>query len=184
MKKGLVILLNGPSSGGKTTLSRNLQKHFPAPLYYNSYDLTLGEMIPYIDRYCCTNPETGGVIDPETEFLTVMYVMARAVSDMGRNIVVDNCFFDTQEIYESAREILRDNPVILVRVKCPLEELRRREKARGNRTIGKAEWQEAHIKPKEDSAYDIIVDTHAEKSEVCAERIIALCMEKLGQTNG
>ena len=171
MKKGLVILLNGPSSSGKTTLSRNLQKHFPAPLYYTSYDLVCGEMIPYIDRWC----HDGKSLDPETEFLTVMYTMARAASDIGRSIVVDNCFFDTQDIYESALDILCDTPVVLVRVKCPPEELRRREKARGDRTIGKAEWQNDHIKPKDDEVYDIIVDTHAETSEVCAERIIAFC---------
>ncbi len=169
--KGLIILLNGPSSGGKTTLSRNLQKRSPVPLYYTSYDLTEGQMNPYIHRFT--------TIDAEEDFLTVMYTMARAASDIGRNMVVDNCFFDTQDIYETAMDILRDHPVLFVRVKCPVEELRRREIARGNRAIGKAEWQEAHIKPKEDSAYDMVVDTFAEPSEACADRILARAAKML-----
>lgn len=166
MEKGIVILLNGPSSGGKTTLSRNLQKKFPAPLYYTSYDLVEGEMNPYIHRYA---------LDGEEDFLTVMYTMAKAVSDIGRHIVVDNCFFDNQRIYELAMEILKDNPVVLVRVKCPVEELKRREIARGDRMIGKAEWQNQHITPKDDGAYAVVVDTHADSSETCADKIIEVC---------
>lgn len=165
MKKGTIILLNGPSSAGKTTLSRNVQKRFDEPVYYTSYDLTQEFMSPWT-RYTEREVE---------DFLTVMYGMAKATSDLGRHIVVDNCFFDTERIYEIAEELLRDNPVLLVRVKCPLEELRRREIARGDRAVGKAEWQERHIAPKNDDAYDVIVDTFAESSEECADRIIAAC---------
>lgn len=175
MKKGCVIFLNGPSSGGKTTLSRRLQKEFPVPLYYTSYDLTRGEMIPYLDRY----QREGGRFDAEEEFLTVMAAMARGAASVGRSIVVDNCYFDTQTIYESTRALLSDVPTLLIRVRCPVEELRRREKARGNRAIGKAEWQEAHIKPASDGDYDLVVDTFAEPTEISVDRIVALWQTRM-----
>jgi len=57
-------------------------------------------------------------------------------------------------------------------VKLPLDELERREIARGDRTPGKARWQEEHITPKEDGAYDVIVDTSHDSME-CAEKIKA-----------
>lgn len=165
MEKGIIILLNGPSSAGKTTLSRNLQKKFPRPLYYTSYDLVQEHMSPWTEY----------TMEQVEDFLTVMYSMAKAASDVGRGIVVDNCFFENQGIYEIARDLLKDNPVVLVRVKCPVEELRRREIARGDRMIGKAEWQERHITPRDDGAYTVIVDTHADSSEACADKIIEAC---------
>ena len=40
--KGTIIILNGPSSCGKTTLSKNLQKIWKTPLYHLSYDIVDG----------------------------------------------------------------------------------------------------------------------------------------------
>ena len=44
---GKIIVLNGPSSAGKTTLSRNLQKIWDRPLYYLSYDSVDWYMAPF-----------------------------------------------------------------------------------------------------------------------------------------
>jgi chloramphenicol 3-O phosphotransferase len=101
-----------------------------------------------------------------------MYESAAAICRSGRDVVIDNCLFDCEDIYEMSQEILKDCPVTMVRIKLPLEELERREIARGDRTPGKARWQETHITPKEDSAYDVIVDTSDDSME-CAEKIKA-----------
>ena len=84
--------------------------------------------------------------------------------------MIDNCLFDTQDIYEISREIMHDCDTVFVRIKISEENLARREKERGNRAIGKALWQNEHITPKNDSAYDVIVSTD-EPSEVCAAKI-------------
>jgi len=173
MNKGIVILLNGPSSSGKTTLSRNIQRMYGEPVYFSSYDLVQEQMSPWQEY----------TAEQMVDFLTVTYSMAKAVSDVGRHIVVDNCFFDTEEIYDIARDLLKDNPVLLVRVKCPVEELKRREIARGDRMIGKAEWQERHITPKDDDGYDIVVNTHTDASEDCAAEIIKAAKRKLAVQN-
>ena len=161
---GKIIVLNGPSSSGKTTLSRNLQKIWDRPLYYLSYDSVDAYMAPF----GVAKRDFG--IDAVRDFLAVMYESAAAISRSGRDVVIDNCLFDCEDIYEMSTEILRDCPVTMVRVKLPLEELERREVARGNRTIGKAKWQAEHITPKDDSAYDVIVDT-SEDSALCAQKI-------------
>ena len=162
---GKIIVLNGPSSAGKTTLSRNLQKIWDRPLYYLSYDSVDWYMAPF----GVTGRDYGGM-DTVRDFLAVMYESAAAICRSGRDVVIDNCLFDCEDICALSAEIMKDCPVTMVRVKLPLEELERREIARGDRTPGKARWQEEHITPKEDSAYDVIVDTSCDSME-CAEKI-------------
>ena len=161
---GKIIVLNGPSSAGKTTLSRNLQKIWDRPLYYLSYDSVDWYMAPF----GVTGRDYG--VNPEQDFLTVMYESAAAISRSGRDVVIDNCLFDCENIAELSAEIMKDCPVTMVRIKLPLDELERREIARGDRTPGKARWQEEHITPKDDAAYDVIVDTSRDSME-CAETI-------------
>lgn len=164
---GRIIILNGPSSSGKSTLSRNLQKIWPAPLYYTSYDLVEEEMSPYPHA----RRKYEGYPDPVKDFLDVMYTTAAAMANMGRDVIIDNCLFDTEDIIGLCRERLDGLTQVWVRVKLDQAELDRREKARGNRAIGKARWQAEHITPKDDDAYDVIVDT-ANPSEECARSIL------------
>jgi len=164
--KGKIIILNGPSSSGKSTLSRNLQKIWPVPLYYLSYDLLEEHMAPYL--YSRHSYE--GFPSPVKDFLDVMYTLAASAAESGRDVVIDNCLFDTEDIDTLCRERLNGLEQVWVRVKLDQEELDRREIARGDRAIGKARWQAEHITPKEDDAYDVIVDT-ANPSADCAKAI-------------
>lgn len=165
-KKGNIILLNGPSSGGKTTLSKAVQNIYPRILYYLSYDLVASEMLTRGWWERLSQGET------DEDFLIVMYTMAKSISDIGRHVIVDNCFFDTEKIFEISLDILSENPVLFVRVECGKDELRRREIQRGDREIGKAEWQNEHITPKENEAYDLCVNTQKNTAEFCAEQIV------------
>ena len=69
-------------------------------------------------------------------------------------------------------EILYEYPVLFVHVTCPLEELQRREKERGNRDIGRAEKQLQRMTPKD--TYDITVNTFNNSTEECVDKIIEL----------
>ncbi|MBR4879636.1 MAG: chemotaxis protein, partial [Clostridia bacterium] len=53
---------------------------------------------------------------------------------------------------------------------CPVEILREREKARGDRCVGSAESSFTYLFPKD--GYDIEVDTHKITADECAEKII------------
>jgi len=55
-------------------------------------------------------------------------------------------------------------------VSCPLDELNRREKARGDRNIGNAESQFIKLMPTD--IYDFVVNTYDDTTEKCAELII------------
>ena len=97
--KGTIIILNGPSSCGKTTLSKNLQKIWKTPLYHLSYDIVDGYMTPRTFPFADEN-------EAEHDFLTVMYVSAAAIAKTGRDVVIDNCLF---RYTGHLRDITRDN---------------------------------------------------------------------------
>ena len=61
--------------------------------------------------------------------------------------------------------------ILFVRIRIDPVTLNEREKARGDRTIGKAAWQLEHITPKEDGAYDLVVSTDRPSVE-CARQIL------------
>lgn len=161
----MILILNGPSSSGKTTLSHNLQAIWEKPLYYLSYDSVHSRMAPY--RWQGKDCPDGS---PEVkDFLTVMYACAAAIDTAGRDAVIDNCLFDCEDIYALSQEWLKGHEAFFVRIKIDPEELNRREAARGDRPVGKAAWQLAHIVPKEDAAYDLIVSTDHPSEAVAAE---------------
>ena len=63
------------------------------------------------------------------------------------------------------------NLVIFVGVYCPLEELERREKARGDRKPGQAriQFEQVHAQ----ALYDVKVDTSVLSSDACAARVVS-----------
>ena len=56
-------------------------------------------------------------------------------------------------------------------VHCPLDELERREKARGDRDMGLAKTQLQYVHQHE--VYDVEVDTYRNNLTVCADQIMA-----------
>jgi chloramphenicol 3-O phosphotransferase len=68
--------------------------------------------------------------------------------------------------------IFYENPVLYVNVFCPAGELRRRERERTNRPVGLAESQLGEMYPPD--KYDITVDTSANTTQQCADKIIEL----------
>jgi len=160
MEKGKIIILNGVSSAGKTTLARALQEKASEAFFVITGD-DLMEMLgrsKYVDISS----------DAYFQFHTSEHHAAKAYSDVGMNIIMDTVILKDDKIgLNDFVEILRDNPVLFVHVTCPLEELRRREKERGDRDIGQGEGQLAKLNPQD--TYDLTVDSSNEK---CVDQII------------
>lgn len=68
-------------------------------------------------------------------------------------------------------------PRFLVHVVCPVEELERRERERGDRNIGQAVWQLSRLIP--EAGYDLTIDTFKYTVQENAETIIK-ALEKAG----
>jgi chloramphenicol 3-O phosphotransferase len=152
--RGKIIILNGVSSSGKTTMARALQEHLEEPYYWLAND-TFCDMCP--DKFWDQDWVTA-----INQALTAMIYTVRTFSDIGMNVIVDQVFLnnDTEgQLLEKCIEVLHSYPVTFVRVDCSLEELERREKERSDRDIGQAKSQLQYIH--NHHIYDCAIDTSA-----------------------
>jgi chloramphenicol 3-O phosphotransferase len=162
MKKGRIIYLEGVSSSGKTTLARTLQERLLEPFFLLSGDM-FWEMGPNngIKPIIYEN----NVIFPKIDLITRNTL--KLFSDLGIDFIIDFV-----PVRGSFVKVLCGSPVLYVNVFCPIEELRRREKERGNRQLGLAESQLDEMFPQD--KYDITVNTFTNTKEECADKIIEL----------
>ena len=167
MCKGKIIFLNGASSAGKTTLSKALQEKLVIPFYWMSEDV----FVDMLHKKFVNNDSEANE-QACSKAISGLYHTAKLYSDLGMNVIVDTVT-DEQEWLDEILDILHDYPVLFVHVTCPLDEIKRREKERGDRIIGLAEEQISLLCPL-DNTYDIIVDTHKNTYEECADKIIEL----------
>lgn len=151
-KKGKIIILNGVSSSGKTTLSKALQQELDEHFFWIAND-TFCDM-------CSSKHWDEDWITAINQALTAMIYSAKSFSDIGLNVIIDQVFLnnDTEgELLEKCIKVLHDYPVLFVRVDCSLEELNKREKERGDRDIGQAKSQLQLVH--NHKIYDCVIDT-------------------------
>ena len=164
MGTGKIIYLNGISAAGKTTLTKALQARANEPFYHVSSDVFCSYMAP---KKFWDGDETVGLLLNTVKFY----------SDIGVNAIVDIVHVrqdgDKPDLLHKAVELLHDCPVVFVNVTCPADELRRRKIERGDQEVDKwLPYQLERFYPT--GPYDIVVDTHANTPEECADGILAL----------
>ena len=164
MGKGKIIILNGVSSSGKTTLAKALQDRLHEPYFHMD-----------VDVFCLMAPEKFNIDDYSVQmnFVKNMFHAVKLFSDMGFNLIVPVVFLDDGDggdFLKKSVSLLHSYPVLFVHVECPVDELCRREIERGDRKIGGAEEMLSELVPQ--NTYDITVDTFANSSEECADKII------------
>ncbi len=161
MNKGKIIYLNGVSSSGKTTLSRELIKLLPNYFHFSvdDFDYIIEKME---DR------QNDRLIPIETEVF--YHQTIKMFSDKGVNLIIDDVLHDNISL-KSATKTLEDYPVLFVGVHCNLEELERRERERGDRTVGQSKNQLGFVH-QNGEVYDVEVNTFNEDLEVCVARIV------------
>lgn len=166
MEKGRIIYLNGVTSAGKTSIVEAIQERDDVFFYVVANDL-FQEMVG--DRYLREN-----YWKYLSEVIIMMYHTAKLYSDMGKNVLIDGILVERDEIaphYRQLTEILKDNPLDLVEVYCPLEICRKRNIARGDRSESQSDEQYELMA--KDIAYKLRVDTSLHSAEECAEIIVS-----------
>lgn len=173
MKPGTIIILNGTSSSGKTTLLKLLQTELPEPYLNAGIDKFLW-MLPgrYLDRPLWDEvlglATTAGAMGHQ--LMSGMHHSWRTLSQTGNHLIADHVLVEPQWVAECAT-LLADLPAYLIGVHCPLEVLEEREKERGDRTLGQARAQFSLVhRP---GVYDLEVDTSQLTAEACAAQIVA-----------
>ena len=165
MKKGKILFLNGVTSSGKTTIVEALQARRDVFFYVVANDLfqeMVGEQYLEEDYWKYLS-----------EVILMMYHKAKLYSDMGKNVLIDGILVEREEIrphYQQLMEIMKDSPLDIVEVYCPLDICRQRNIERGDRFETQSEEQ-AELMSK-DIAYSLRVDTGVSTAEECAEQIV------------
>lgn len=172
MNPGTILLLNGASSSGKTSIVRALQMELPDAYLDAGLDRFLW-MLPgrYLQR-----PLWDDVLGLATEagetghrLVLGMHRAIAALSRAGNGVVADHVLVEPTWVIDCAA-MLADLPAWLIGVRCPLPVLVERERRRGDRTLGQAAGQHERVHAHE--IYDFEVDTSLMSPEECADAII------------
>jgi chloramphenicol 3-O phosphotransferase len=178
---GNIILLNGTSSSGKTTLAKALQGVMSQPYFHIGFDLFQQTFPPGFITYSdgMNPPAADGWLaifreDTFTELHigpaghrleTGIYRAIAGFASAGNDLIVDAVIY-TPETLRAVIQAFHTVPVLFVGVRCPLEVAERREIARGDRAIGGARTFNDHVHAH--GVYDLEVDTSLASPEECA----------------
>jgi len=172
VQPGKIILLNGASSAGKTTLLKCLQNQ----LSESYLDAGMDKFIWMLPERYLERPLWDDVLGLATEagqmghrLFSAMHRVIATLSQAGINVLADHVLVERLWVRECA-DLLGDLPAYVVGVRCPLEVLLERERSRKNRTLGQAVAQFPIVHAY--CAYDCEVDTSRYNAEACAAQVI------------
>jgi len=131
---GTIIIINGPSSSGKTTLALAAQKQFDIPFLRFSFDLFLDNKSLPLDQI------RNGAFSWDSMRPAVFHGLHQclsALANAGNNLIFDH-IIESQFWLEDLLHAISGLDVFFVGLHCSLLELERREAERGNRRSGEA----------------------------------------------
>ncbi len=187
MLKGRVILLNGPSSAGKSTLAETLKQMLTDPYVIESIDQYSDLFTNYISAYQNTGQALGqsmstGIKLPRDiirtpqpgmalgfQMIAGFHRMIAAKAKEGHLLIVDHVI-EQQRWLKEMVQLCEGVEVIFIGVHCSLEELERREIKRGDRYLGLSRRQLRNVHAHK--IYDLEIDTTSNLPETCAAIIV------------
>lgn len=156
---GTLILINGPTSSGKSSLVGALQSAAPELYLEAGLDKFLW-MLP--GRYF-KQPLWPQILGTQGQAGPAMHTLAHgmhhalaALLRTGNNVLADHVLLEADWLRE-CEALFSGLPTLFVGALCPVEVLEERERARGDRTLGHARAQLARVHF--GARYDVIVDT-------------------------
>ena len=169
MRTGRIILLNGASSSGKSTLSRQVQAALDTPfLHLSSDQLVDGGAIP-------SRREPDGpfnwIESMRPRFFDGFHRCIPAMAAAGNDLIVDH-IIEYPSWRAQLAGLLAGFDVFLVGVHCDVHELERRERMRGDRRTGEGREHLAGNRIHEFGPYDHEVDTTRGSTPALADALI------------
>ena len=183
---GTVIILNGPSSTGKSSIQKEIQDSFDQPYLAMGIDSLLARMVParYFSREV---PDGNEVLAAETakdlsgaplftvlfgpkgrQFVSGMHHAIASFAACGNNVVVDYILYEEEWLQELV-DVLHGVTVYFVGVRAPLARLEIRERQRSHFPAGaaRAHYDVVH----KHGVYDLELDTSLRSAQECAEEV-------------
>src|SRR6478672_11961815 len=148
---GTILVLNGTSSSGKTSLAKALQASSDLQFLHLQLN-AFRDMEPagYFSR-----PQAESWPLRVAALCRAMHAAVAQYAAHGQNVIFDHVL--SADAWRYLFEDFQHERLLLVGVHCPVEELVRRELARGDRDPGLAESQVDRIH--EGREYDFALDT-------------------------
>ncbi len=182
-----IILLNGASSSGKTSLARAIQHKSAEPWLRLGVD-TFVDMMPdpYLPfgakanegfRFIPGENAQGPTMAIETgtwgrQVFDGLPLVAGLLADQGNNVIIDEVLL-SEETLQGYLKALAAHTVYFVGVFCDLPTLQEREILRRDRAIGLSNDQANRVHP-QGRTYDIMVDTTTQSPFALAKIILDL----------
>ncbi|MEV7596779.1 AAA family ATPase [Kitasatospora sp. NPDC089797] len=172
-----VIVLNGGSSSGKSSLARRLQELLPEPWLHLGTDTLVAALPPWLlggdDGIGGLTGGDGTVeVGPAFARLDAAWTLGvAAMARAGARIVVDEVFLGGAASQQRWRAALDGLDVLWVGVRCDPAVAAAREAARGDRVGGMAAAQAESVH--EGVGYDLVVDSSTASVEDCAGLVLA-----------
>lgn len=157
-----IILLNGPSSSGKSTLASTLQTLIKDK---NSEEYDIISIDDFLKMTINEVIHEDDVFELSSKLCEKSIEMLR----LKQGIIIDHVI-TSERIFKQLIESLKLYDVYLIHVTCPLQELKKREEERKNRCLGSAEASYEYLFPKE--GYDLTVDTFKSSAKECSLQIV------------
>jgi chloramphenicol 3-O phosphotransferase len=171
--RNAVIVLNGASSSGKSSIALELQGLLPRPFLAFGVDTLVASLPPAsLTREPGIVFGSDGVVAVGDRFRRLEHAWYQGLAAMARDevgLIIDEVFLGGRESQERLRSALHDLRVVWVGVRCDLEVAVAREVARPERTQGMASSQAMIVH--EGVQYDLQVDTTTITALECATTI-------------
>jgi chloramphenicol 3-O phosphotransferase len=170
-----VIVLNGGSSSGKTSLAEYVQRALPGiwlvlgvddlirALSFGPTDMTAGSSLTF-------GPD--GSIAVGEKFRRAEHAWRNgvaAIATAGIGVILDEVFLEGRASQGRLAESMRGLTVVWVGVRCEPKVAGARELERGDRVRGMALHQAVRVH--EGVRYDVVVDTTMRRPDECAKDI-------------
>lgn len=149
-----VVVLNGTSSSGKTTLARAFQSLAPTVFLNFSIDNILSALPVTAIHSITSGADISNIGIPE--LVRAYFACVRQLLELGHDLVIDHAITARYHA-EHLLAAVESHRVIMVGLESPTEVLVERERARGDRRVGMASAQLPRIHAW--LVYDLTIDT-------------------------
>ncbi|MBX3059320.1 MAG: hypothetical protein KF770_22855 [Anaerolineae bacterium] len=181
---GNIILLNGTSSAGKSTIAQALQTVMDGPYLHTGVDhfqLACPPGLVNIQGDLAAEPVGWEVVYRDDglhsvrigpigrQLITGMYRMIAVLSESGINLIVDDVIWQ-EWILHTAVTILHPYPIYFIAIDLSLAAAEQREQQRGNRGPGNVRYFYPRVYELND-VYDARIDAETNDPERCAQLI-------------
>ena len=179
-----ILVLNGASSAGKSSLGRVLQRQLGAGWFMLGVDDLLRAILPCGDDPALLDVSSAGVVRTTDTFRraeAAWYAGVAAIAQQAQGVILDEVLLDGAASQARLSTALAGPTLTWIGVVCDVAVGEQRERLRGDRVAGMHVEQRDRVH--DGVRYDLIVDTSSRSPDEAAQEVHA-ALSTQGLCNG